>query len=616
MKLPRARPACLAPNCFSPSALLYQNFVAPYYATRQHRLSSSAPAPEAAEHKSPKVSPKASGCSNEVSFGEERSIAQAKIRYFEKDDQNKEKSLKDWKKQVGPAPKSVEEWNKVLGPAPNPSDRDGLRDRRGLVHASETYVEQLLLRARLACDAGEDYAPMLIRPLSGRALIPEQKWPWSAKAPQANPDAMSRLTREINDFYEYAKPTRAETFARKNLVEQIRADVRARLPNHILEVFGSERTGLALALSDIDLRLVKRDDLDQQASDKPPTPEERRDALRNLYDIRYKVLDGSKNAARYFEPTVRHARYPLIGVQDRGSGLEVQVVASNDTAKQRKCIQRYIEEYPYIRQTYAVIKTMLDQRGLSDVFRGGFGSYPLFMMIVVSLQQQQNQRRDAAGALINFLYYWAYFRTKEKGVSVSPPGHFDKKENPILTDTLKAKLDAGTIKPLPDYLLSLRDPADETNDLGRKATSILHAQATLRYLIASMIENLNANKRPSLLAEIVGEAYSRDRVRREKLTEHGLWVQQQVQKSSEGAEEEQATAQSTPHETEGDIHGFLEADTKLAAPVGIRPARKKKRYRQHEIRYTVNNEGDDFKGIDNREGTPVLDQPFTGTLRT
>ncbi|OAG11389.1 uncharacterized protein CC84DRAFT_1064587, partial [Paraphaeosphaeria sporulosa] len=340
-----------------------------------------------------------------------------------------------------------------------------------------------------------------------------------------------RLNREINDFYEYAKPTRAETFARKNLVEQIRADVRARLPNHILEVFGSERTGMALALSDIDLRLVKRDDLDQQASDKPPTPEERRDILRNLYDLRYKVFDNAKTAAKYLQPTVRHARYPLVGVQDRGSGLEVQVVASNDTAKQREYIQRYMKEYPYIRQTYAVIKTMFDQRGLSDVFRGGFGSYPLFMMLVVSLQQQPNQRRDAAGALINFLYYWAYFKTKEKGVSVSPPEYFDKKENPILTETLKAKLDAGTTKPLPNYVLSLRDPADETNDLGRKATSILHAQATLRYLIANIIENLNANNRPSLLAEIVGEVYARDRVRRERLTEHGLWVQKQVLKS-------------------------------------------------------------------------------------
>ncbi|KAF2445653.1 hypothetical protein P171DRAFT_386352 [Karstenula rhodostoma CBS 690.94] len=566
MKFHRARPVCRAPNCFSPSVLLYQNFVAPYHAARHQRFSSPAFAPQAAESESPNDSsevPLPSSATTEVK-GKHRSPAQAKIRLLDQRTRTKGKPLTDWKRRSGSEP------NISTG---NPENRSAL------AHASETYVARLLLKAKLACDDGEEYHAILVRPYAARVLVPEQKWPWAAKSAQRNLDAMSRLNREINDFYEYAKPTRAETFARKNIVEQVRADVRTRLPNHILEVFGSERTGMALALSDIDLRLVKRDLLDQQASDKPPTPEARRDFLRNLYDLRYKVFDGANNvdAAKYISPTLRHARYPLVSVQDRGSGLDVQVVAANDTAKQREFIQRYMKEYPYLRQTYAVIKTMFDQRGLSDVFRGGFGSYPLFMMIVVSLQNQPNQRRDAAGALINFLYYWAYFKTKEKGVSVAPSKYFDKKENPILTDTTRSKISAGTTKPLPDYLLSLRDPADETNDLGRKATSILHAQATLRYLVADTIENLNANNRPSLLAEIVGEVYARDRVRRDKLADHGLWIQQQVQKSFAAAAEERHdpapplqtnSAQPAPKEEEGDIHGFLEADAETTENTG------------------------------------------------
>jgi non-canonical poly(A) RNA polymerase PAPD5/7 len=200
---------------------------------------------------------------------------------------------------------------------------------------------------------------------------------------------------------------------------------------------------MALALSDIDLRIVKREALDEQASDKPPTHEERRDNLRDLYTLRYKTFDGgskNKSAAKYKDANLRYARYPLISVQDRGSGIDVQIVAANNTAQQRGLIQRYMKEYPFLRQTYAVIKTLFDQRGLSDVFRGGFGSYTLFMMLVASLQNQANQRRDAAGALVNFLYYWAYFKTKEHGVSIAPPEYFDKQENPVLTNTLKAKI--------------------------------------------------------------------------------------------------------------------------------------------------------------------------------
>lgn len=217
--------------------------------------------------------------------------------------------------------------------------------------------------------------------------------------------------------------------------------MRARLPNHILEVFGSERTGLALALSDIDMRLAKRDDLDQQKSDRPPTPKERRDILTNLYDIRFKVFDGGRksSAGRYLNPKVLHARYALVSARDRASSLDVQIVASNNTSKQREWIRHYLKEYPYIPQVYSVIKTLCNERGLSDVYRGGFGSYPLFMMIVISLQQQPNERRDAAGALVNFLYYWAYFDTRKHAVSVSPPALLDKKEYSILTDTEKAK---------------------------------------------------------------------------------------------------------------------------------------------------------------------------------
>jgi non-canonical poly(A) RNA polymerase PAPD5/7 len=122
-------------------------------------------------------------------------------------------------------------------------------------------------------------------------------------------------------------------------------------------------------------------------------------------------------------------------------------------------------------------------------------------------------------------------------------------------------------RPLANYLLSLRDPADETNDLGRKAAAILHAQTTLRYLTAEMIKQLNANDRPSLLAPLVGDVYARDRQRRTKLSEHGLWIQQQVEKSFAGMARE-VRAPSAPQE-EADIHGFLEAD----ADAGVKGVR-------------------------------------------
>lgn len=129
---------------------------------------------------------------------------------------------------------------------------------------------------------------------------------------------------------------------------------------------------------------------------------------------------------------MRWARYPLISLQDRASGLDIQIVLSNDTALSRQFMQRYMEEYSYLAQLYSVIKATLDVRGLSDVFRGGIGSYSLFMMIVASLKHHPHPRNDAAGALVYFLRFWGSFKADVHGLSIEPP-EFLAKTNPIMS---------------------------------------------------------------------------------------------------------------------------------------------------------------------------------------
>lgn len=215
-------------------------------------------------------------------------------------------------------------------------------------------------------------------------------------------------------------------------------------PDYVLEVFGSERTGLALALSDIDLLLIRRGSIEDEAvSNNRSTREERVELLRELYRIRKNVFKRYKNqqaAPKYNQVELLYARYPLISVRDRPSGLDLQIVWSTDTTKQREVVQHYLMEYPYLRQVYAVVRTLFEQRELSNVFIGGFGSYSIFMMIVASLQQQDNKRKDAAGALLNFLYYWGYFKTDAHGVSIDPPEYFDKTEHPVADDATIARI--------------------------------------------------------------------------------------------------------------------------------------------------------------------------------
>ena len=220
--------------------------------------------------------------------------------------------------------------------------------------------------------------------------------------------------------------------------------VREILPNYVLEVFGSERTGLALATSDIDFRLFQQSQRADLTHDKmPPTPPRRLNAVGSLENLLYRLRSNPHKA--YLMQTLRHARYPLISMRDRQSGLDVQIVLANDTSLSRELMLGYMEEYPYLRQLYYVVKTTFDVRGLSDVFRGGFGSYSLFMMIVASIRHNPHPRGDAAGGLINFLQFWRNFDTDKQAVSIEPVLLFDKASQPVLTDTVKSKLEVSSI---------------------------------------------------------------------------------------------------------------------------------------------------------------------------
>lgn len=194
-----------------------------------------------------------------------------------------------------------------------------------------------------------------------------------------------------------------------------------------------------MPLSDIDFRLLLKSDSIDPARDKlPPSTEQRRKGIQTLQNLYHR---GISKTEAYLLPALRHARYPLVTAQDRKSGLDIQIVLSNDTSISRVIMQGYMDEIPYLREVYWVVKTVFDVRGLSDVFRGGFGSYSLFMMVVASMKHASESPKDPARALLHFLEFWGTFDTTRQGVSIEPAFFFDKAKYPVLTDTQRAKLE-------------------------------------------------------------------------------------------------------------------------------------------------------------------------------
>ncbi len=106
-------------------------------------------------------------------------------------------------------------------------------------------------------------------------------------------------------------------------------------------------------------------------------------------------------------------------------------------------------------------------RNLNTPFEGGLGSYSLLMMIVAALKQTNGQlaRDDLANHLLHVLYFYASADLCRIGFCIDPPRTFNKAGSALFP-----------VNERKSYLLSLQDPADTANDLGRNAYAIKHVQ--------------------------------------------------------------------------------------------------------------------------------------------
>jgi non-canonical poly(A) RNA polymerase PAPD5/7 len=113
-------------------------------------------------------------------------------------------------------------------------------------------------------------------------------------------------------------------------------------------------------------------------------------------------------------------------------------------------------------------------------------------------------------------------------------------------------------------MLSLRDPADETNDLGRKGIAIKHVQVTLRDLHYQLVFDTKVNTRPSILGPLVGSSYMLQLERRRRLKGYGQFLEQQEQRTlsqkAKAVREADRLGQSIPEQAMDE--GIQETDTK------------------------------------------------------
>jgi non-canonical poly(A) RNA polymerase PAPD5/7 len=179
-----------------------------------------------------------------------------------------------------------------------------------------------------------------------------------------------------------------------------------------IDVFGSVANGYDLSFADLDLRLCL-----SGVEDRIRAPS-REDVIR-LKRYLTSMIPVLQNLG-FDTPELVHSRYPLLDTRYPDAAIKVQVVSANNTTLSIDFINLQIQEHPDLPSIYAVIRTMLKIRDLSDVFHGGIGSYTLVMMIIASLKLLPGE--SAGENLINFLEFYSTIDTKNHTIGLVPPG--------------------------------------------------------------------------------------------------------------------------------------------------------------------------------------------------
>ncbi|SMQ51441.1 unnamed protein product [Zymoseptoria tritici ST99CH_3D7] len=385
-----------------------------------------------------------------------------------------------------------------------------------------------------------DYKPSTIQPMSPAGLNPA--YPWVAKLYKSTESMTGTeyLSEEIRLFAEWIQSTPAELAAREAATSEVIDTIKQHLemyskPNDLsLELFGSSASGLALPTSDIDLRIHN-----------PTTPNM---APRFLASTLRRLKRHLLEDHRYDDIQSHGEAYPMLEFRHIATGIHIQLVAGNDAQPQVNVVQRLTEETPNLKPLFHLLRVTLDMRGLVEVFYGGIGSYGLLVALAAALHRHPTIRHASLGEQFLYLlqFYGVDLDTSRTALTLSsttfPSGRskfFLKHDNEPaelrffsrLAHSRNDLLRAGQWKmchrsPAMPWLLCLQDPADPSNDLGRKSFAIKHVKHTLytlklhvRYLVRVRDEggNVGGGRKLVMLRKVVGNCEGVYRWKRERL---------------------------------------------------------------------------------------------------
>ncbi|OCT47458.1 DNA polymerase sigma subunit [Cladophialophora carrionii] len=316
-----------------------------------------------------------------------------------------------------------------------------------------------------------------------------------SRAPSA---AIERLTAEIRAFEKYSSPSEEEQRAASDALNDIIDCIKDIDAGLIVDVIGSRATNLADPLSDLDINVASPEQcviLDNPAQEAPFR------VLKKLYRALQKPSkNNNQSDSRRIETHyyLKQARVPILLCRHKPTGLPIQIQSTPRTYDSREYVKASLREYPSLKGLFKVLKQLLQMRGLTIGSAGGITSYPLLQMIVATLKfsEARFHPADLGGQFLLFLDFYSDIDFSTHGISTEPLELFSKSvgrgpdcdeeaddasdglETPPQSHiTFKGRTRRRSPKSM-SHLMTLQDPANPINDLGKSCFHIKDVQET------------------------------------------------------------------------------------------------------------------------------------------
>ncbi|KAI9823063.1 MAG: hypothetical protein M1832_002717 [Thelocarpon impressellum] len=278
----------------------------------------------------------------------------------------------------------------------------------------------------------------------------------------ATPSMGLWLHKEICDFYEFVRPRDYEQKVRTELLDRLQGALSGNYGECKLHCFGSFAAGLYLPNADMDLVLI--------SNYFAKTGLSKMNHKKHYYQFADFLLRRGI-ARRDSVEVIAKAKVPLVKFVDAVTGLKVDMSFENNTGViANTTFRTWKAQFPAMPVIVTLVKQFLLMRGLSEVHNGGLGGFSVTCLVTSLLQlmpQVQSgemvPERCLGDVLMEFFeLYGKKFNTSLSGISLDPPGYFEKRLNPT---NLPYRYGNG-------HRLSIVDPNRPDNDISGGSSNV------------------------------------------------------------------------------------------------------------------------------------------------